>query len=98
MKTFLKDQFLDGDAESSSENDKAVAKPEEKKEYKGIDQPVHVTLRQMYHIFDYFTQESHFGKQFKDVRAELDQAKRDITFANMNHDELKEQCAETAKE
>jgi len=37
MKTFLKDQFLDGDAESSSENDKAVAKPEEKKEYKGID-------------------------------------------------------------
>jgi len=48
----------------------------------------------MYHIFDFFTQESHFGKQVKDIRKELDEAKRQSVFTNLNHDALKEKCAE----
>ena len=94
MKTFLKDQKEAG-GESSSENQKAVA--DAPKEYKGIDQPMHLTLRQMYHIFDHFTQETPFGYQFKDVREELDQAKRDITLSKMDHEALKDKCAESFK-
>ena len=52
----------------------------------------------MYHIFDLFTQESHFGKQVKDIRKELDQAKREIGFTNMNHEALKDKSAEAFKE
>jgi hypothetical protein len=52
----------------------------------------------MYHIFDYFTQESYFGKQVKDIRKELDEAKRDIVFGNVNHEEFKAKCIETFKE
>ena len=52
----------------------------------------------MYHIFNYFTKESYFGKQVKDIRSELDQAKRDITNANLNHDSLKQNFNEVNKE
>ena len=77
-----------------AEKKESIVKTKETAEYKGIDQHVHITLRQMYHIFDYFTQESHFGKQVKDIRKELDEAKRQSVFTNLNHDALKEKCAE----
>ena len=101
MKSYLKDQFPAGSINEDDDADSVQSGENKEGEYdvhlnslgrKGIDQPLHLTLRQMYHIFDYFTQESFFGKQVKDIRSELDQAKRDISFGNMNHDAFKDEC------
>lgn len=107
MKSYLKDQFPadslneDEDAESEQSGENKEAEYDQHRNSlgrKGIDLPIHVSLRQMYHIFDYFTQESFFGKQVKDIRSELDQAKRDISFGNMNHDEFKDECDKVFKQ
>ena len=110
MARFLKDQFPVNSAASTPDlsDDEAATPDAEKKEaavaapidtyYQGIDQHVHISLRQMYHIFDYFTQESFFGKQVKDIRSELDEAKRQSVFTNLNHDALKEKCTEAFQE
>lgn len=103
MKTFIKEQFPAGTPNEDAESSSGENKPDEEaidldSNIQVMDQHFHVTLRQMYHIFDYFTQESYFGKQVKDIRKELDGAKRDIVFGNVNHEEFKAKCIETFKE